>query len=104
MSWISGVYLALIACQWIWLSGITSGREPQWLLAVVFMAILAIPLPGILKTQSKSLVWGGFLVLLLFVVGVMEAWADPGVRIIALVQVALSCAYGYGLWTRGRNR
>ncbi len=104
MSWVSVVYLALIAWQWVWLSGLTTGREPQWLLAIVFTAILALPLPGILKTRDKSLVWGGFAVLILFVVGVMEAWADPGVRVIALVQVALSCAYGYGLWARGRRR
>jgi uncharacterized membrane protein len=39
------------------------------------------------------MVWGGYLVVLYFVVGVMEAWSNPPQRFLALLQVGLTLLY-----------
>ena len=61
------------------------------------MAIAIVPLvimmPGIWKTEQRRVFWSGFVVLLYFVIGVMEAWSNPPQRLPALIQTALVAAF-----------
>jgi uncharacterized membrane protein len=44
------------------------------------------------KHRRRGLLWGGVVALPYFCHGVMEAWAAPAVRALALVEVALTLA------------
>ena len=65
----------------------------QPLLAVVACLPLLLPSAGVIRLKHRSLVWGGFLLLLYFIVGVMEAWSNPPQRAVALVQATLPVIY-----------
>ncbi len=87
-------YLALLLLQIIW-----HGLLPQpwgsqnWILAVVAALPLLLPLAGIAAGRMRSMTWGGFLAVLYFVIGVMEAWSNPAQRIPAIIQIVLALAY-----------
>lgn len=88
------VYLALLLLQPVW-----HGLLPRplgannWILAVVASLPLLLPLAGIAAGRMRSMTWGGFLAVLYFVIGVMEAWSNPEQRIPAVSQIVVSLAY-----------
>ena len=97
------LYLALLAWQWVWHSGILTDGQPNWILATVMTVLLLLPLRGILRLQHKPTLWGGFLALFFFMFGVMEAWTLADARLAAGVQIALSVAYIAALWPLWRK-
>jgi uncharacterized membrane protein len=87
-------YLALLLLQIIWhflLPHPWGSRN--WLLAVVATLPLLLPLRGIFSARLRSMIWGGFLAVLYFVIGVMEVWSNAAQRLPALLQVVLALAY-----------
>jgi len=89
-----GFYLALLLLQPTWhflLPGPWGSQN--WILALVASLPLLLPIAGIAAGRSRSMTWGGFLAVLYFVIGVVEAWANPGQRIPACVQIVLSLGY-----------
>ena len=66
-------------------------------MALVALAPLLPLTPGVLHLRHRSLVWGMFLLMLYFIIGIMEGWANAPQRVAALVQVALCCGYFAGL-------
>jgi uncharacterized membrane protein len=89
----------LMLWQLIWhaMLPLTGTGNSNWTLAII--AILPfLPLtPGVLKTRHRSLVLGMFLVMIYFILGVMETWANAEQRMAASVQVAITCFYFVGL-------
>lgn len=87
---VSSSYILLIALQtiWHWLLPPPAGAG-SWILALVATLPLLLPLKGVLSGSLRSMTWAGYLVMLYFVIGVMEAWANPAQRLPALAQVAL---------------
>lgn len=87
-------YLALLGLQIVW-----HGLLPEplgshnWILAGVASLPLLLPLAGIAAGRMRSMTWGGFLAVLYFVIGVMEAWSNPAQRFPAAMQVVLSLTY-----------
>ena len=87
-------YLALLLLQFAW-----HGLLPEpmgsanWILALVASLPLLLPLAGIAGGKMRSMTWGGFLAVLYFVIGVMEAWSNPPQRIPAAIQVTVSLVY-----------
>jgi uncharacterized membrane protein len=80
-------YLALIILQPVWhaLLPFPMGSESWWI-ALVATAPLLLPLKGILKGDIRSMTWGGYLLVLYLVIGIMEAWSNPPQRLPALSQ------------------
>ncbi len=83
-------YLALLFLQPVWHALLPTplGAESWWL-ALVATVPLLLPLKGILKGSIRSMTWGGYLLVLYLVVGIMEAWSNPPQRLPALLQTAL---------------
>ena len=83
-------YLALLFLQPVWHALLPTplGAESWWL-ALVATVPLLFPLRGILKGSIRSMTWGGYLLVLYLVVGIMEAWSNPPQRLPALLQTAL---------------
>ena len=83
-------YLALLFLQPVWHALLPTplGAESWWL-ALVATVPLLLPLRGVLKGNIRSMTWGGYLLVLYLVVGIMEAWSNPPQRLPALLQTAL---------------
>ena len=86
----AGAYLALLIFQPVWHTLLPAplGTGSWWLGGLAAIPLL-LPLKGILAGNIRSMTWGGYLLLLYLVVGVMEAWSNAPQRIPALIQTAL---------------
>jgi uncharacterized membrane protein len=104
LSWCRWSLLGLVVLQPIWFGWL---QQPLHLPASLVVAAALIPLlivlPGVWKLRVRPLVIAGFMLLLYFSFGVMEAWANPGARIPALVQVFLIILYFVALPTVRRS-
>jgi len=87
-------YVAIFFLQPVWhgLLPVPMGNQSLGL-TLLSTSPLLIPLGGILQQQVRSMIWGGYLVVLYFVIGVMEAWSNPPQRVPALLQVGLALLY-----------
>ena len=88
------VYVLLLLLQLIWHGFLPSpvGNE-NWVLAVIAALPLVLPLRGMFSGRLRSMIWGGFLAVLYFVIGVMEAWSNRDQMVPALAQITLSLSY-----------
>jgi uncharacterized membrane protein len=74
-----------------------------WVLSVALFP-LALPARGLLlQGRPYTHAWSGFIALLYFTHGIMEAWANPAERFLAWVEIVLSLmmyggAVGYARW------
>lgn len=82
---------ALLALQPLWHGWLDPpARLPAWLAVSIATLPLLLPAIGVLRRRPGALFLAGLASLLYFSHGVAEAWSDPSVRILALVEVALS--------------
>jgi uncharacterized membrane protein len=97
-------YVAVLLLQPLWLGLLPAplGRQ-NWGLALLAVLPLLLPLRGILAGQPRSMTWGGYLLVLYFVIGVMEAWSSPAQRAPALAQAVLAVVYVIGLMASSRR-
>lgn len=99
-------YLALLILQPVWHSILPSPLGPGlWWLGLLAVFPLLFPLKGILAGSIRSMTWGGYLLLLYLVIGIMEAWSNPAQRIPALLQTVLVavCICSMLLFSRQRH-
>ena len=103
--WLLACYLALILLQvtWHFLLPPPFGSR-NWVLAAVAVFPLLLPMRGMLSGRFRSMTWGGFLSVLYFVIGVMEAWSNPSQRIAACIQIVLALGYCGLLATYARRQ
>ena len=99
------LYLALLAWQWIWFALLPApwGKALPWLALLATLPLL-LPLAGVWREQSRSLIWAGYLVLFYLTVGLVELWAAADQRLAAMVQVLLATAFLFGLALATRKR
>lgn len=89
-----GAYLALLGWQPLWLAVLPPPLGPRSLVLAAFATLpLLIPLAGVLAGRMRAMTWGGFLAVPYFVIGVTEAWSNPGMRLPALAETFFSAAY-----------
>ncbi len=67
-----------------------STRFPVALVLLVSITPLLLPFRGLLDGRLKSCTWISYVSLIYFVHGVLEAYANPAERMLALAEVALS--------------
>jgi uncharacterized membrane protein len=102
---IGGFGLALLLPAWIlWLSPPVNWN-PWFLLALATLPLLPA-LPGLLSGRTYTTAWAGFLALLYFSHGVVEAWAVADVRLLAVTEVTLAVMLWLGgmMYARWRSR
>ena len=100
------IYLALIALQLVWHGLLPPPQgNGNWSLAALATVPLLLPLRGVWAGSLRSMTWAGYLSMLYLVVGVMEAWANPPQRAVALLQVALVSGLvgSFLVFSRGRR-
>lgn len=84
-------YFGLFALTLLWVTVLTPpGRIPTSIMLILFVGPLLFPLRGILNGKPYTHAWTSFLVLLYFMHGVVEAWANPAARWLAITEVLLS--------------
>ena len=107
-------WLCLILLQPVWLGLLPPPAGPgRWALAALATLPLLLPLAGVWRGSLRTVTWAGYLAMLYLVIGVVEAWANPPQRPVALLQVVLvavfvGSALGFsraaGRSARGRER
>lgn len=102
---IGAIGLVLLLPAWIlWLSPPVNW-DPWFLLALATLPLLPA-LSGLLSGNIYTHAWSGFIALIYFTHGVVEAWADAGVRLLALAEVVLAVMLWLGgmMYVRWRSR
>jgi uncharacterized membrane protein len=86
-------YFGLFTLTLLWVTVFSpSPRLPVSLMLLVFVGPLLLPLRGLLHARASTHVWTSMLVLLYFIHGIVEAWASPTERWLAMTEVLLSIA------------
>ncbi|MDH5572844.1 MAG: DUF2069 domain-containing protein [Gammaproteobacteria bacterium] len=70
-----------------------STRFPVSLVLIVMVGPLLFPLRGLLHGKAYTHAWASFLIMLYFIHGVQEAWANPEERIYALLEILFSMVF-----------
>jgi uncharacterized membrane protein len=95
-------FVALFVLQPVWHLWLAPAHnfDPPVITALALTPLLP-PAIGLLLRRPNALFWAGFLSLLHFCHGVMEAWTSPDVRWLALLEVALSVGLSLGVGIDG---
>jgi len=95
-------YLALVVVLLTWYGLV----DPAPLVLILLLLPLLFPLKGLLRGSPYTHAWSSFLILLYFIHGVVEAYANPPVRMWALLEVLASVTFYSGaiLYARLRGR
>lgn len=83
-------YFALLILLIAWHGFIFPASKQPWLITGFIIAPLLFPLRGLLKEKPYTYAWTSFVILIYFMHGVVEAWANDDVRIYALIEIYLS--------------
>jgi len=97
--------LLLLMPAWIfWLSP-AENWDPWFLLAIATLPLLP-PLAGLMRGRPYTYAWSGFIALIYFTHGVVEAWADSDARWLGMIEVLLAVTLYLGgiLYARWRSR
>lgn len=95
-------YFALVVVLLTWYGLV----DPAPLVLILLLLPLLFPLKGLLRGSPYTHAWSSFLILLYFIHGVVEAYANPPVRMWALLEVLASVTFYTGaiLYARLRGR
>jgi len=83
-------YFALLLLLIVWHGFMYPASKQPWLILVFIITPLLFPLRGLLKEKPYTYAWTSFVILLYFMHGVVEVWANENERIYALLEVYLS--------------
>ena len=84
-------YFGLLSLLLLWFTLLAPPRQiPISLALLVFVGPLLLPLRGLLYQRSYTHAWTAFLVLIYFIHGVVEAWANSAERYLAGLEILLS--------------
>lgn len=83
-------YFALIILLVLWHGFIFPANKQPWLILAFIIAPLLFPLRGLLRETPYTYAWTSFVILLYFMHGVVEVWANANERIFAAIEIYLS--------------
>ena len=83
-------YFALLLLLIIWHGFLYPASKQPLLITVFIITPLLLPLRGLLKEKPYTYAWTSFVIMLYFMHGVVEVWANENERIYALLEVYLS--------------
>ena len=101
-------YLTLVS--YIVLSGLLLGWYGFYDLSpitlITLLLPLVFPLRGLLQGNPYTFAWSSFLILIYFIHGVVEAYANPAARLLASFEILCSVTFYSGavLYARWRGR
>jgi uncharacterized membrane protein len=98
-------WLALIMLNLLWFGWLAPAENPGRLGGSLLAVVpLLLPLWSIVRLRRDGLVIGGIILLAYFCFAVVEAWVDPSVRWLALLEIALIAVYFVALLAIRRRR
>ena len=83
-------YFALLLLLIIWHGFIFPADNQPWLILSFIIAPLLFPIHGLLKGKPYTYAWTSFVILLYFMHGTVEAWANANERVYAIIEIYLS--------------
>lgn len=83
-------YFALLLLLVIWHGFLYPAEKQAWVLLGFIIAPLLFPLRGLLKENPYTYAWTSFVILLYFIHGTVEAWANAEQRTLAIIEIYLS--------------
>lgn len=83
-------YFALLLLLILWHGFIYPADKQPWLILAFIIAPLLFPLKGLLNEKPYTYAWTSFVILLYFMHGVVETWANEEQRLYAVIEVYLS--------------
>ena len=83
-------YFALLLLLVVWHGFVFPADKQPWLILGLIIAPLLFPLRGLLKETPYTYAWTSFVILLYFMHGVVEAWANDNQRVYASIEIFLS--------------
>ena len=83
-------YFILIFFLIIWHGFLYPAEKSPVMITVMIITPLLFPLTGLLKEKPYTYAWTSFIILIYFIHGVVEAWANDEQRILALIEIYLS--------------
>jgi len=86
---LSGYFLLLILL-FVWHILLFPAEKQPWLIFGFIIAPLLFPLKGLLNEKPYTYAWTSFVILLYFIHGVVEAWANEEQRLLASIEIFLS--------------
>ena len=101
-------YLTLVS--YIVLIGLLLGwygfYDPSPIALIALLIPLLFPLRGLLQGNPYTFAWSSFLILIYFIHGVVEAYANPAARLLASFEILFSVTFYSGavLYARLRGR
>lgn len=86
-----GGYFGLLTLLLLWFTWLARPTQmPVSVVLLIFVGPLLLPLRGLLYQRSYTHAWTAFLVLIYFIHGVVEAWANPTERGLASLEIFFS--------------
>ena len=82
-------YFALLLLLILWHGFLFPAEKQPWVLLGFIIAPLLFPLRGLLKENPYTYAWTSFVILLYFIHGTVEAWANPEQRTLAIIEIYL---------------
>ena len=82
-------YFSLILLLVIWHGFIFPAAKQPWLIMAFILIPLLFPLRGLLKENPYTYAWTSFVILIYFIHGVVEAWANDNQRVYAVIEIYL---------------
>lgn len=83
-------YFALIVLLVVWHGFVFPANKQPWLILAFIIAPLLFPLRGLIREIPYTYAWTSFVILLYFMHGVVEVWANANERIFAAIEIYLS--------------
>jgi uncharacterized membrane protein len=83
-------YFALLLLLLIWHGFAFPASKQPWLILGFIIAPLLFPIRGLLKENPYTYAWTSFVIMLYFMHGTVEAWANDEQRIFAIIEIYLS--------------
>ncbi len=83
-------YFALLLLLIVWHGFMFPADNQPWVILGFIIAPLLFPLRGLLKENPYTYAWTSFVILLYFMHGTVEAWANDNERVYAIIEIYLS--------------
>jgi len=84
-------YFCLIFFITAWITLLVPPQTfPVALVLICCVVPLLLPMMGVLHGKDKSVNWAGYLSLLYFIHGTVEAFANPATRMLGMIEIVIS--------------
>lgn len=99
-------YAALLLLLIIWHGFAFPDASRPWTVLGMILVPILLPLPGIIRGKPYTHAWSSYIILMYFIHGCVEAYANPAQRNFALLEIILTTYLFIGVifYTRYRSR